>query len=522
MVISPSEEIRDEGVHSTMRKGFKRGSRGTRENTKVDESPAPTAGSAAAGGTTPLAQVATPESVKDVGTPIQLTYATDFGYTLYDLEYEDPNNDRVQLFSRVIEFSPTGFLGISPPSDVGIEHIEEFYTTLYDKLLTKAVVRDGYRHLPDTLTSGLDIRDVYALWLSAVINVRTVRALIDSTSWNDATKSYRNQWSRKNRRATEVWNDLSTFEVPQIYRMLALLHPPTADKPGGNVIITFAALKPFWDGLFDTVPTSALNLTGPGSIMLDSNGVDSILAEAEDVVRALRYCSTIAGATWATGYDTDLKYFITLMNELVYPMGLPESGQIMVDPMEFNQTLYGDAIYGTFGKRNVGVLTSRNQVGYPVIAADGSTRLVYRRGFNQLSTLVHAGFKQPWAVQEVSGSEIAGVLGLFANRSEYSNHQLYDSNAYSLWTRDTAALVPVTKDVNFDDGNALRHWMEEGGPQADHQWNEMLFVESDLEATFPIRGPAGIKSYGFHMPVEIPGDLQRSALCASWNVPFVR
>lgn len=505
---------------------IKKRSRGARENTATDAGPAPTASAPAAGGITPLAAVSTIESVKDVPAQNQLvSYATDFGYIFHDLKYEDPNVNQVQFYARMMHYSTHGYFG-TEPTGIGFEQIDNFWATLYDKLLKKAVVRDGYRHLPDSLAAMTAVDALFGLWVGEVVNVRTVRALIDSTSWNDATLTMSGDLSRKNRRATEVWNSLSTIQIPDIFRMQALLHPVISDRPGGAVIATLVNNKQYFDQLGTTAtPSCCLNWDEASDISLVSARIDDILSEAESAVQILRNESFVkalsgsnAGFTYTTGYQADIKYFFTLIEELVYPAGLPDPGQIVVDPAEFQQVLYGDAIYGIYASKAMGAVTGRYQVGYPFIT--GAVRgLVYRRGFNQLSPIVYGGFKQPWAVLLPYGADhVPAVAGCFAQLSKTDSVQLYDCNAYRMWS-EVSGWTTVVADPNFDDGTELRSWLEEGSPAADHQWNEMMFQK--LEPSL-FHGPAGLKAYGFHMPVEVPAELLRSALCSSWNVPYVR
>jgi hypothetical protein len=506
--------------------------RGSREATASDVSPAPTADASVASGNTPLAAVATIESVKDVGTQVSMSYATDFGYVLHDMEYEAPNDARIQMFARVMKYSTHGYFG-AVASQIGQSRIDDFYTKLYDELLRKAVIRDGYRHLPDTMDSGLSTDAPFGLWVGEVINVRAVRALIDSVSWNDATKWMAGELSRKNRRATEVWNALQTIQVPNLYRMQALLHPPVSDRPGGSVILTLINNKDYFSqvGTVDGSHPCCLDLA-PGDISLDSAQIDNILCEAEAAMQIFRNEAFIksldgdsgGGLAWdvssGRGKRLDLKYYFILINELVYPSGLPDPGQIIVDPGEFTQTLYGDAIYGIYAKKTMSVVDNRYPVGYPFVA-NAPMGMVYRRGFNQLSPIFYAGLKQVWAVDAPYGDDHSpAIFGSFAQYSKVdSGDDLFDCNAYQMWDRVQNGFRTANLDVNFDDATELRTWMEEGSPASDHQWNEMLFSKLD---SLPMHGPAGIKAYGFHMPVEIPFDLMRSALCSSWNIPFVR
>lgn len=514
-----------------------KGSKGTREKTRQDESPAPTAGPAAATAT-PLSQVATIESVKDVGAVSQVSYATDYGYSYHDYDMEAPNDNRVQLFARMVKYSPLGYHG-KQPVGIGFERIHYFYDNLYSELLSKAVKRDGYRHLPDTMDSGLKTYAPFALWVGEVINVRTIRNLIDSPSWNDATKVMRNDLSRKNRRAIEVWNALMTFEIPDLYRMQALLHPVISDRPGGAIIITLVNNKAWFDefGTVDATHPCCLNVVNKGGspganqISFSSARIDDILCEAEAAVSVLRNESFIksldgdsgGGLTWATGTGRgtllDLKYYFTLINELVYPMGLPEAGQIVVDPAEFNHILYGDAIYGLYDKVTLGVHTYHS-IGYPFVTG-ANQGLVYRRGFNTRTTIVDGGFKQIWAtlLNIAEGEDMwddQSFLGAFVHMMD--NQAGGCNYCYTTWTRNEG-FTHVHPSVNYDDATALRTWMEDGRPAADHQWNEMLFAKDD---TLPMHGPAGLKAYGFHQPVSVPAELLRAAKCSTWNLPFVR
>jgi hypothetical protein len=517
--------------------------RGQRENTGSDSSPAPTAEGPGNGGMTPLAAVNTVETVKDVPGPQNSpSYATDFGYVFHDYDIMLPNDNRVQLLARIMSYEPRGIHLVGseagvPLPELGYGRIDHFYDTLYEELLKKAVIRDGYRHLPDTMDSGIRPDAPFALWVGEVNNVRVVKAFIDSQSWNDATQSMASAFSRKNRRATEDWETLMTFQIPDLYRMHALLHPPLSDRPNGCVTLTLVNNRKWFDAL------GTVNASHPccldwasNDLSFTSNDIDDILCEAEAAIAILRNELFIkaldndagGGFTYGTagrGVRLDLKYFFTLIHELVYPSGLPEPGGFLIDPGEYNQVLYGDAIYGVDVTKTLGVATAWHLVGYPFVngAPNG---MVYRRGFNQLSPIVYAGMKEVWAVGD-QGSELdtAVLYGNFAQLAPLTDSKrVFSSNAYKAWSRSGNAVpivLPYETDsiVNFDDATSIRHWMEDGGPQSDHQWNEMLFARLD---TFITHGPAGMKSYGLHQLSETVSELLRSAGCASWNLPFIR
>jgi hypothetical protein len=517
--------------------------RGKRENTATDASPAPTAGAPDAGGLTPLATVNTVETVKDVPGPQNSpSYATDFGYVFHDYDILLPNDNRVQLLARMMNYDPRGVHLAGNESGVtlatlGYGRIDHFYDTLYEELLKKAVIRDGYRHLPDTMDSGIRPDAPFALWVGEVNNVRAVKAFIDSQSWNDATVSMASAFSRKNRRATEDWETLMTFQIPDLYRMHALLHPPVSDRPNGCVIMTLINNKRWFDAL------GTVNASHPccldwssDNILFTSNAIDDILCEAEAAISILRnelFVKALdndagGGFTYGTtgrGVRLDLKYFFTLIHELVYPSGLPDPGGFVIDPGEYNQVLYGDAIYGINEHVTLGVPDAWHIVGYPFVT-NAPNGLVYRRGFNQLSPIVYAGMKEVWALG-VPSSEIdnAVLYGNFAQRGPLTDSKLvFSNNAYKAWSRSgnaTPIVVPydTMSVVNFDDATDIRLWMEDGSPQSDHQWNEMLFAGLD---TFITHGPAGMKAYGLHQMAETVSELLRSAGCASWNLPFIR
>jgi hypothetical protein len=517
-------------------------SRGTRESTKTEGSPAPTAGPTS-GGITPEVGIATPESVKDVGSPTQMSYTTGFGYTFHDLDGLAPNDDRIQSFLRVVRYSPRGYFG-AVPVGMGYERIDHFFSAwLYDRILEKAVKRDGYRHLPDTIDNPgiMEARD--ALFTCEVNNVLAVRAHIDSINWNDATRYIGGELSRKNRRATEVWNALKTIEMNQLSRAHGLLHPPIADKPGGAVLTTLINAKE-WFAKFGTIDVShpCCNDWDVSSFAWTSDNIDNILAEAEAAIQVIRGDIFVkamdndsgGGLAWTAatsspanrGSQQDVKYWATLLHELVYPEGLPETPQIAVDTMRFNEILFGDAIYGVQENWLVTVPDHWYSVGYPYVT-DAPMGLVYRRGFAPIDELHYAGMREIWALQKRFSSDNGAdqsYLGCFASMSTTAKDSLLNGNAYLMWSRVVAGASQFRTSnplgYNYDDGTDLRLFMEDGSPYADHQWNEMLFGKLDPSA--PIHGPAGMKAYGYHMPINVPCDMLRAAWCAAHNIPFVR
>jgi hypothetical protein len=337
-----------------------------------------------------------------------------------------------------------------------------------------------------------------------------------------------NGMSRKKSRATKAYADLSTIAMNNLTRTQALLHPVISDRPNGAII--FSLVNNYeWFGSFGTVTTlhpCARDIQTQSAITLTSTDIDNILSEAEAAVSILRNEAFVkamdgdagGGFTWSTatgrGTRLDLKYWDTLINEIVLPTGLPEPGEITVDLAQFNQTLYGDAIYGVDHED-----TTYLSVGYPQTASVAND-LIYRRGFIDPSDMImHAGMRQPWAVLSKSIDPAdQTILGGYAQIVESNSAISYQSNAYRLWSR-VAGWYSGAIDTNWNDGSSMRTWLTDGSPTADHQWNEKLLAG---QMTVPDHAPAGAKTYGFFQPYMVPPELLRSALCSAHNIPFVR
>jgi len=336
---------------------------GPRTRTRVESSPGPAAESAQPSGVTPLARTATIETVRNVTPGPERTYDLGTGEIFHDYEIFTPTKNKLKLVQRYIDLSPYGYFGKTPVG-TGHDRVVEFYDTLYDKLVQKAVIRDGYRHLPDSETVKIFTAYPY-LWMYAVRQIRTILILINSRDWNDATRAVSGSFTGLYRRASESWEALKTFQVPELYRKLALNGAPFSDAPGSTLVIDWMILYPDTTGMGDLLTTIVDwgngSHTGFGNVATynSKSEVEGSLVEVENIIRVLRYqpmgtCVGLDGSTcddtYQTGAQNDLKYGITLLHELVYPAGLPDVGEINIDPVKFNNELYGEAIYYTFSE----------------------------------------------------------------------------------------------------------------------------------------------------------------------------
>jgi len=486
-------------------------------------SPAPSAGASASGAVTPVASVASIEAVKDVLPVPGVSYDVGIGEILHDYEIFQPNYGKSQLYARVCEVVSKGVEG-TPAADSGASRIVEFYDTLYDKLVQKGVIRDGYRHLPDTQT--VKVAEAYCfVWITAVNNIEKVLQVINNFNWNDFTRSQRTIWSGLFRRASEAYNALKTFEMPDLYRALALSNPIMSDAPGGPLMITFlhcqtalrllvadggdhpAFLPDEWD---DNGATDYEGMTRDFFLQ--------ILDDVNNSIALLRFqpSSTFVAldggtcdTTWQTNAQNDLKYFVTLIHEIVYPMGLPEVRDVVVNKARFQQILYVEALYM--------VDDDTHFVGYPSInkAENG---MVYRTFLDDPKDILRlSGFGEVWAVNVAAaatafyGTFIQQIRAGGTGSPRGKDMWMRWDNINGLW------LDSATHDMS--DAADIKALFINGNPITDHVWNECIFLYRSFD---PVNLHWDKPCMGFFMKYSTPMELMRAALCTTWNVPYTR
>jgi len=406
----------------------------------------------------------------------------------------------------------------------------KFWDQVHERLIDKATIRDGYRHLPDDQTSLCDIYQAYVgLFATACINIRAIKAIVDSIGWNEFLLGQNTIWSRKNRRTMEIISNLHQMQVPSIATLIGCAFPPVAQYDGGPFVATWANMYPY-----AVLLGANADANHPAFVDHDVNDipdtsgeVDDWLAEIENAVSILNFLSTIPsidrtvsnGFTWtATGRGArdDLRYARTLLHELVFPSGLPDVGQITSNALMFNQLLYGEALYGADVTLTLGVESSREIVGYPHFLGDSSEK-VYRRGFlDGKDALVQMGLYNTYMIGD--SDYYAFYLGLTTQIADNSKDTKYGL-AYAVGIEGSTTLTVITDAVAVDDATTLRSFLEGHSPLIDHQWVDSLFLQRDGHT---IHTPSGIASYGYFMPVDLPMEAFRAALCATFNIPYQR
>jgi hypothetical protein len=270
--------------------------------------------------------------------------------------------------------------------------------------------------------------------------------------------------------------------------------------------------------------------------MTDRQTIVDLISEVENAIALLKHEDVIrpidrsdnTGFTWGStgrGAKADLKYWTICHEELEsWKMGLPErEDKPVVDPVRIMDIFYGEAIYGVRESVTLGVPDGNEVVCYPNLT-EADRNLIYRRGFGQPDKMVDAGLREVWASYEaVAGYSDAVLFGAFATVGQKSsvpggNEYGYSQNNLAIWTREDGwGGGPVISIVNVDDADDIKLWSKSHGPMADHQWNDAFL--NDGEVTTP---PVGAASYSRFVLTDVPAELHRAALCATWNVTFVR
>jgi len=482
-------------------------------------------------GLTPAAQVNIQESVKDVSPVSRSGTSGGLGYNYFAYEYLEPMEYTPQVYLRFLKLSPyfhhTTSTATTPITTIdnaelqsGVTKIADFWTSLPQLMLDKILRRDGIRFLPDSFDNAGILQWREVLIAAVIMQVRTLRTLVDMPSWNEGTRFMRSSFASKNRRLAEIEANLATIEVSPLWLALGLGEPVLSSRPGGPLLISL----PSFSGIvanFGTVDVdhpaflSKYTATDMGALLDSSSDVDNLLRECENALKILQFRSdtlaldgTNAGFTWTTGSGrgvlADFKYITHMLHELRYPaIGLLPQGPV-VDPLAFADRLYGEAAYAIDSNNS-------HYLGFPQVKA--ATKAIFRRGFGPLNLIKESGMDEVITVVDAAGSNDAKigfkaqVVGNKVSKAGWAH-----MTRYGVWTN-------ALYGYNFDDGSSLRAWIEDS-PLSDHQWNEAMC--QDRDATAKVIKADAIASYEFHQPVGVPMEGIRSALSAAYNVPFLR
>jgi len=496
---------------------------------------------------TPVAQISKAESLNDVAPVSKSGIPGSLGHTYYEYEYLEPIDLMPKVVARVIRLSPYGYF---PVDDGAVEltgesavfpildgtktvnKIVDFWYRAPQLMLDKILRRDGVRFLPDSFDNS-HILEWRELLMAAIrMQLRMIRTLIDTTSWNEGTQFLREAFARKNRRCMEAENYASTLQVAPIWRTLGDSEPVISSQAGGPILITFIDFSNIISHLGDISSshpafldkTKVVNLIGT---LCTSNGVDDMLREVENAIKLLKgFTDTVAldndgsdpGFTFLTGegrgIKLDLKYMQIMLVDLGYPPMGPVSGAIEVNLAKWNQILYGEALYGIDLTESTPDV--RHPVGYPAVTA--SSKGVLRRGFVPFSGNVEleSGLDEIWAV-ETQSYVVTWLLGTKCQYSMGGDDVVYPSKfGFQYMDRyGTYALPPA--EYNFDDGTAMRRWLQDS-LASDHQWNEAVLQR--LDNAYPPVKTEQPATYSLHQPADIPFEGLRGALCLVYNLPF--
>lgn len=488
-----------------------------------------------ASGVTPVAQVSTVESLKDVVPAPKSGVAGTLGYTYYEYEYLRPIEYMPQVLVRTLRFNPYGYHRPYGGSDDPVlvtnwDKVTQFWSDVPQLMLDKVLRRDGIRFLPDSFDNAniLEYREL--LFAATRAQLKTIRTLIDSTSWNEGTQFFlRDAFARKNRRCMEAENNLATIEISPLWTSLGDSEPVISSQPGGPILITLVDFSNIVAGLGtnDATHPAFLNkgIVSPYTLIDSSADVDKLLQECENAIKLLRFRddttaldgTSNAGFTWTAGsgrgVQSDFKYLSILLSELRYPASGPISGEINVSLGMMNQRLYGEAIYGT--DLETGTPDVRHFVGYPYI--ETGDKAVLRRGYVPMDPLLESGFGEVWAVESTSfGVTVAhgfkAEFGLANSQDHLTKFAVNVMDRYGDWT------VP-DGEVNLDSATELRDWLVKS-TSSDHQWKEGIL--NRVIATDNVVKSEQPAVYSFHQSILVPYEGMRAALCTAYNVPFLR
>jgi len=493
------------------------------------------------GGVTPVAQVTTIESVKDVVPSEKSGLPGTLGYVYYEYEYLEPVDNAPQVLLRVIRINPYGrhfAVGAGenePVVATNAAKIKTFWADLPSFLLDKIYRRDGISFLPETFDNGELIEWRELLITACIMQLRTIRTLIDTTSWNEGTRGMRESFARKNRRCLEAENNLATIETSPLWStIMGQTEPVISPRSGGPILITLPDLYEIASHFVDVDSThpaflNKAEMADQWDLVKTSNAVDQLLGEVENAIRILRHrddselvCldgNSGTPNTWISGdgrgVQADVKFITKMLHELKYPAVGNFEGAILVDLGRWNQKLYGEALYGVDlegGTPN----DTRHDVGYPMITED--SRAVYRRGFEAFSPLNEAGLDEIWGVEsDANDNETLCLLG-FKCQVGLNDSVVTPSKFGTIHIRRDGTEIKPAFEYNFDDGTSMRAWLGKSFA-SDHQWNEGVLIRAGGS---PVVKPDQPAVYGVHQPVLVPFEGYRKYLCEAYNVPFQR
>jgi hypothetical protein len=514
--------------------------KGYRRNDRKDGAP-PKTSSGSSGN--PAATRTQLETGKDV-FPVQPADLVFKNGTYHDYWYFAPNRATPQAYLRTVSINLTGWVasgvggGTAIPTGItiGTGQLYTFWLELYLNLLHKAVRRDYYRHLPDTLVNPTLPKNYFELLLGARETVETLLTVVNSESFNSATKSMRTKFGAKYRRLANQKKALAAFRCPKAladwmddrFNVVAL-------RSGGAFVASVPDFTPIMalitgKALGAYVAGGASPMTALWGLPMDLDSVndlwDEILVNVDDAIATLN--GTAPANTWNTGFQDDLKYFQILLEEMgTEPIGMIEDKQIMVNAPRFQNIMYGEAIYGYD-------LDATTLYAFPVIDLAAATpfspsSMIPRRGFEKPTDYDEAGMGEVWAAYHSEAASavsvpIADVQILFGCIIQYANESIgscvAQKDAFRVYDEKNG-WYNIDSSLDHNDGGSLRTLMTEGNPLGDHQWNDFLFAKR-LGNSHPQKGPAGVAAYQFHQPFLAPFESYRSWLCGTFDVPFYR
>jgi hypothetical protein len=493
--------------------------------------------------TTPGALRTALETGKDIMPPGPKDFVFKSG-TYHDYLVYSPNKATPQCYIRAVDFLLHGFSingvggGTAVPANVylGATPLLTFWAELYLNQVHKAVRRDGYRHLPDTLTNSGVPKAYFKILLEARSLNTALLTLVNSESFNDATKSMRTKMGGKFRRLTNQAKTLGTFRCPaDLAKWADYLFRIVAIRPGGAFVVTLPELA---NDIAPITGKAGGSYAAGGAEVLTSffgtvpdldsvNDVwDELLTNIDDAIATLN--GTAPAANWNAGYQDDLKYYQILLEELgIEPIGYVEADSIIVDPGAYQNIMFGEAIYGYD-------LHNTNLYAFPVLDFTAATPfspagMIPRRGFRPPTDLDEMGVGEVWAAYH---SEAANAIAvpkadsqvLFGVLIQINNESIagvtYAKDAFRMYDAKNG-WSNLDSSLDHNDGTACRTLMTSGNPLGDHQWNDFLFSE-EIGNTIAQKGPAGLPAYQFHQPYLAPFESMRAELCRIFDVPFYR
>jgi hypothetical protein len=435
-------------------------------------------------------------------------YDSGYGWTFMYRGSTPVNAYRPLMLIEMFQFYSRGYWARNSGAllaDEPMTQVESFWDNLYEMIVHMGEMRDGYKHSPQTLTDPEIIRHYVDHWVSSVINVRSLYALLNSLQYNAATVSTMTALRGIRSRSDYYHRVLSSMPMPDLFRQFAVLHStPVVPVPGGPALVKFCSHKSLNFG------TNNATDWGNSYNCIDLTSATEVGYMLDDIERSIL---EITSQGSDADDNEDYRNLMALLHMLNFPTGLPPYGALSVSRKMWDEQ---------FRKAFVGIDTqgvgNNEMVIYPEV--DEQDDLIHERGMGAPDIYDYSGFGRMYAMspkdpkEEGVTDEYVMYGALFPFRPVNSVHLSPVRRHYTIG----GGWADITNEIDVSTVN-VHTWLADYPIFQQHQWVNRW---SAIEGTIAFRGPYDIVDWEFHQPHYTKGEIYRVMLSNAWGVPIQR